>query len=721
MEQLSYTIEDRIIAELLGRQNFTTDESAVLELVKNAYDAAAQRVIITFESDKITIDDDGAGMNSDDIKRYWMHVGESPKGYEIADNGKKRVLAGSKGIGRFAIVRLGGYAEVISRKEGSNGICWRTDWNTSELGEAEKESFGTTILITELSEKWTTKKIEGLLGFLSKTYCETSMRIVVRYTYKDQLTEKEVSTYLKAPKLGINCTSVINLSYIAKTQRILVEIQSDEFLPEANKYINPLETNINYYAYDFSAFDELKSEPEIDLSEADLLKALEILGDFNAEFQFFVKPTSIDMEKFLYKYSRIPESFSSGIILYRNAFSISSYEGKKDWLELGKRARKSPASPSHETGAWRVRDNQLNGKVNIDKKKNAILQELSNRQGLVENVYYQLFVDIIYIGLKCFERYRQNIVRSINKKNKTLSIEVETPVIDKIIHNPKIIVGMGAREQKQLRQELLDLQKAEKNNIKEKEDVEKRYKYDVRILNVLATIGLKASSISHSMNNDRNAFSESVDDIIAALKEYGMWEELCSPEKTQKEYKNVPSLLKTNQRVGKKVLSFMDVMLTEIEKSQFEPGTYNLRDQIEIITKKWEKEYAWINILNDVEDVEFYIAEDILQVIFDNLILNSIQQNEGMNHLDIKISMRKSGDQLEFQYQDMGKGLDKKYQKSPRAILEVHETSRKKGHGLGMWILNNTVVLSGGEVGEISCPPGFSIYFTIGGSINGKV
>ena len=83
--------------------------------------------------------------------------------------------------------------------------------------------------------------------------------------------------------------------------------------------------------------------------------------------------------------------------------------------------------------------------------------------------------------------------------------------------------------------------------------------------------------------------------------------------------------------------------------------------------------------------------------------------------------MKKIDNLLEFCYQDNGKGLEKKYQKSPKDILEVHETSRKNGHGLGMWIVNNTVVLSGGEIIEISCPPGFGIRFTIGENINGKI
>ena len=39
---------------------------------------------------------------------------------------------------------------------------------------------------------------------------------------------------------------------------------------------------------------------------------------------------------------------------------------------------------------------------------------MANRQGLDENIYYQLFVEIILVGIKEFERYRQNIVRKIN-------------------------------------------------------------------------------------------------------------------------------------------------------------------------------------------------------------------------------------------------------------------------------------------------------------------
>ena len=132
-----------------------------------------------------------------------------------------------------------------------------------------------------------------------------------------------------------------------------------------------------------------------DFSKEDLILCLEKLGDFTADFMFSISAGSQDAEKFLYKYTRLPQTLSSGVVLYRNAFSISSYEGRKDWLGFGKRSRKSPAAASHPTGSWRVRENQIIGKVEIDKKKNEVLQDLSNRQGLDENIFYDLFIEII--------------------------------------------------------------------------------------------------------------------------------------------------------------------------------------------------------------------------------------------------------------------------------------------------------------------------------------
>ena len=711
MEELKYVIEDSTIAELLGVQNFSTDEAAILELVKNAYDANALSLQITFQDDELRFKDNGIGMNADDIKEHWMHIGKSSKDYEIVDeNNKKRIQAGSKGVGRFALSRLGHNVCMKSKRIDSAGVIWKTDWNTSVLDEnTDICDKGTDITIIGLREKWNKKRIDNLRKYLERTYHDTSMEIRIISDGYDKI----VSEHFPEAKVGINCRSNIILKY---SQGILTTtVNSDEFENDAVKYCSGID--IKKYVKKTDIVKELKGYQITELLDEDMKSVINKIGEFSANFYFNITSTNDEKDRFMYKYLNTQESIESGIILYRNAFSISSYEGKKDWLGLGKRSRKSPAAASHPTGAWRVRENQMAGYVLIDKKKNAMLQDMANRQGLDENIYYQLFVEIILIGIKEFERYRQSIVRKINVKNQTEE-QKATPISDRVISKPTSVSGLTKEEAKQLATEIRGYKKEGKQYQKDKEEVEARYKYDVRILNVLATTGLKASSIAHEMKNDRNAIYDNYNNIVDALKEYGMWDELNSIENTRKSYKNVPYLLKSNDVVGKKLITFMDTMLEEIEKKQFEPRYQSIADILSAIKNVWERDYAWLNIqIIMEEDIVYQISEDILQVVFDNLILNSVQQNENTQKLIVTIVVTETNGFLKIKYSDSGKGLDDKYKSDPMKILEVHETTRTNGHGLGMWIVNNTCTMSGGEIQKIGGEEGFNIEFTIGGKM----
>lgn len=710
MEKLKYVIEDSTIAELLGVQNFTNAESAVLELVKNAYDAEVLNLTIKFNENQLIIEDDGIGMSAEDIKKYWMHIGKSEKKYNIIDkNNKNRVLAGSKGLGRFALARLGESVRLFSKKENNNSVVWSTDWNSSKLDyDNTFNKIGTKIIIDNLRDKWRKRKIENLVDFLQKIYNDDSMKIKLLYNNEEKIIKK----YFLEPILGENCTTNINLFYDSIKRSLTIEIKSDEFQEEAKKYCPNIDLKFQNFIINLS--DELKGDFDLDNNEIDTV--LTEIGNFKAQFYFYIAPTTQEVEKFLYKYKIIPNPLKSGIILYRNAFGISSYEGNKDWLGLGKRARKSPAAASHPTGAWRVRENQLSGMIEIDKKDNKKLQDLSNRQGLEENIYYQVFIEIINSGIKEFERYRQEIIRKIVKNNKnSLMLEKKESIISKIISNPKSLEKLSIDEKKGLVIELKNDRDLQIKSEKDKKEIEERYKYDVQILNVLATNGLKASSIAHEMKNDRNTIAFNNEYIIDALKEYKMWDILNTEDKTKIEYKNIPYLLDKNSIATKKILLFMDSMLDNIEKKQFQIALKNIVDIVDKIKEIWEKDYSWINIeIKSDRNIDFELSEDILHVVFDNLILNSIQQNEEKQNLDIKIYIEQIESLIKFKYTDNGKGLEKKYLLNPKKILEVHETNRKNGHGLGMWILNNTVNISGGEILSIEGEQGFSIEFTLG-------
>lgn len=707
MEELKYIIEDKTIAEILGVQNFSTKEAAILELVKNAYDAGASSFSIVFEEDKITVSDNGCGMNQVDIKKNWMHIGYSDKEYEFKDiNNNIRVSAGSKGIGRFALSRLGEKIRLYSRKKEDQGILWSTDWNKNTLVQNNEIKEGTRIIIEKLRDKWTNKSIEILDNFLSRTCnCKT---MTISITFDGET--KVVQSYFADVKLGINCLSYIDLKYNAEEKRLYYSIYSDEFTQEAEKYC----PDIDIYHKDghVDILDTLNlNNFEIDKNE--ISNYLVELGDFSAKIIYSLKTSSTDdVQKFLYKYKILPDRFTEGVILYRNAFSIATYEGKRDWLELGKRARKSPAAASHPSGAWRVRDNQIAGFVNIDKKQNHELKDLSNRQGLEENSYYKLFINLIQIGIAEFESYRQAIIRKINAKN--VEEIIDTSFIDQVLKDPNRVSNLQGGDLAKFVKEVGTLKRKHYEEKQNTKIVETRYKYDVRILNMLSTIGLRASSIAHEMQNDRNDIYFTCDYMIDAMKELGIWDIVSAEKNTQYAYKNIPELINTNKKINVKIIRFMDTMLSDIEKSQFEIKSLDVLNVMRVVKDVWERDYSWIKINVPEGNIILKTAEDVIKVLLDNLILNSIQQNEKRSSLFIDISVKKNQDGIIITYKDNGVGLDKKYINDPRKILEVHESSRENGHGLGMWIINNTLIMSGGEVIDIPVTKGFEIKMFLG-------
>lgn len=124
-------------AKLIGLENFSTEEGAVIELVKNTFDADANNCVLIFnfktkiekiknaedieieiekfdkENSSIYIIDNGIGMNDMIIQNQWMTIGTDNKLYEHTTEGG-RVKTGAKGIGRFALNRLGMLTNMIS-------------------------------------------------------------------------------------------------------------------------------------------------------------------------------------------------------------------------------------------------------------------------------------------------------------------------------------------------------------------------------------------------------------------------------------------------------------------------------------------------------------------------------------------------------------------------------------------------------------------------------
>ncbi|WP_172426889.1 ATP-binding protein, partial [Flavobacterium sp. ACN2] len=157
MAKISFKVSARA-GKLFGRENFSNPEGAIIELVKNAYDADANNCLVFFdiptkkikESDGKEIEipikeksilyiiDNGEGMTEEVIKNHWMQIGTGNKEKEYISE-DKRTKTGAKGIGRFALDRLGFETEMWTLSKNAKdktGSFWKMDWN--QFDEAEK-------------------------------------------------------------------------------------------------------------------------------------------------------------------------------------------------------------------------------------------------------------------------------------------------------------------------------------------------------------------------------------------------------------------------------------------------------------------------------------------------------------------------------------------------------------------------------------------------------
>ena len=115
---------------MLGDQLIKNERIALVELIKNAYDADANQVDVRFEKfnldmthneqSRIVIIDDGDGMSLDTVLTRWMNPAAPQKHLEKRRGdgrtpGKNRVIQGEKGIGRFAVLKMGKVITVTTR------------------------------------------------------------------------------------------------------------------------------------------------------------------------------------------------------------------------------------------------------------------------------------------------------------------------------------------------------------------------------------------------------------------------------------------------------------------------------------------------------------------------------------------------------------------------------------------------------------------------------
>ena len=131
-----FTITPRVIAHL-GEDLIKNESIAILELVKNSYDAFAHRCHVDFhfdsysELESITIEDDGTGMSLDTVKNVWLVIGTDNKKkiMELSEGvNLGRMPLGEKGIGRLGVHKLGDAITMFTKTRGGKEVAVKIDW-----------------------------------------------------------------------------------------------------------------------------------------------------------------------------------------------------------------------------------------------------------------------------------------------------------------------------------------------------------------------------------------------------------------------------------------------------------------------------------------------------------------------------------------------------------------------------------------------------------------
>lgn len=435
----SFSITPRIIAHL-GEDLIKNESIALLELVKNSYDACATNCIIDFNTnneqlESLTITDDGVGMNLNIIKNVWLVIGTDFKHKRLEPNCCGRFPLGEKGIGRLGIHKLGNKITLISKTIEDKEVCLSINWST--LNQAQKiDDF--TIEIDENDIPVYFKNGKTGTRICIKSLKTTWDRRQVREVYRNL-------TSLNSPFSGTNDSFKVD---IRSNSNLFSGLATFEDIKDSGLYFGHCVMKGNLiedFQYEFkpwsslSKVDKGRKITKTDLMEEDLnIKGIKEVIDRNGkkknveynidldEFQIGDIEFDIiiyEMDAQIFNFVNAEKSSiktylkeNGGVRVYRDDVRVYDYgERDNDWLGIDlKRV--------HKLGS-NVSNNIILGSVKLKRSQSFGLKEKTNREGFIENNSYVALVNAVGYALSLIVRERntdKTILTTLYKKNRVI-------------------------------------------------------------------------------------------------------------------------------------------------------------------------------------------------------------------------------------------------------------------------------------------------------------
>lgn len=673
----------RLLLEL-GDQLIKSEKIALIELVKNSYDADSNNVTIKFEGNdtvkvqEIEIIDDGTGMDIDIIKNVWLEPGTGYK-KRLLDKNKfsekyKRLPLGEKGIGRFGVHKLGNEIEIVTRMLDKKEVYFKINWVKFsedlyiedipiELFERDPEVFtantsGTVIKIKNLKTDWTKVKIMDFyreVNTLSSPF-ESSDSFKVHISsdifrleegkdIKDWNSIKDMSLYRfkcvisgdKITKFQYNFTPFDNM-------RKLERYEVNENDPEISKILKMKTFKNREIDLKKYSIGEIRFEGYIFDREAEILKI------------------GVDDKKGLKSYL----DSNGGVYIYRDGIRIYDYGEKgNDWLNLDIKRVNMPSR--------RISNNIIIAAINLERESSKDLIEQTNREGFIHNEAYEEFIKAVSYALDIVHSYRNKDKSKVRELYS--SMNYNEPVINKIEEALSIIKNLNIAESK-------------KNELSTKlEYAKKEYKEVIEVLVDSANSGMAMNMIIHEVEKIIKELSEASSD----KEKYNIIPHLVS---------NLESIIDANTKViGKDKIS--ENSLNNIIKRAFDIVNYRLKvHSIEVIKNYSEK-----------SDIYVMTGKKMIAGCIVNIIDNSIFWLEYYEIKNKKIFLDILEDSEKYYtliIADNGKGFNL----TPEVMVKPFVSRKPEGMGLGLYIAdtvikNNLGMLVFPDYSEVHIPDEF--------------
>ncbi|HIP34347.1 MAG TPA: sensor histidine kinase, partial [Bacteroidia bacterium] len=707
--------------------------AAVIELVKNAYDADSDKVLITLslvtekfygideEYLKFTIEDTGEGMSFETIKNAWMVPATSYKLNKKVSTSKKRLYQGRKGIGRYASAVLGDYLRMTTTDVKGDTVIIDIDWKEFESKDDIK-------YLDEINIKYSHEqknldhgtKIE-IFSHILKEYDEDTDHTIVHLAWSEEdrknllkelrnllsplekdLEEDKFEIHLEYKGLedyGFNDNN-INIEPFPLLElydyRISGQIDSSGagLLFYENQNFTDSNENVNINVR-ISTDEKPCGELDIDLRFFDLDPEA-IIDLINRGLK---DPTTNEYLSRSEARDKIKEY--AGIGIYRNLFRIRPYgDSNYDWLELNQKRVNNPTA--------KFSTNQVVGFINISSEEESGLIEKSAREGLKENSSYETLRTIMSSVISKVEsrryQFRKNTKRGRKAVNNVQEAISNLFNFDNVSYKVKTLLEKSGLDNTII----LDVEKTIKDEEKSKEKELKNIQETLVMYEAHAALGRLVQLVIHE---GRKPIQFSRDNLKNLERNINYFIETPNDLEIKSDILNFIAQYRNHLETISKLFSNLDPLTAKrlTKKKKFDI-CQNMQKNLDFFKNQFKKYNINVDLLCS-ENILYYGREEDFFILYANLIENSIYWFKTIDIPSklINVHIYRNEEHIIIDYRDNGPGFEDKFAND---IFDAgFSTKPEGGTGIGLTLAGQAMSRNNGRIECIKSDNG--VFFKI--------